>query len=254
MGKTAFDATRASIFYLNPTDIQIVGLDTTDGPEHPLYDQRIHIPLREETVLDIMQRGVIEPITVRKNGDVAQVVDGRRRVMHAREANRRLRLAGTPTVLVPVLPPKKGTEASLTELMIVLNAHREQDDTAGEALKMQAFLNRGYTVEQVAQMFGRSEQHIKNTLSLLDLAPQASAALAAKTITKSEAYALARKPREEQVRELRDRPKRVSRKGGRPNRAAVKKRLEEWQESKGPYATAVRDALNWVLTGKWEGR
>lgn len=83
--KTAIDAPRENMFRVEPEKMVLV----TDE-NHPLYDPRVHLPLRENLVLNIMAHGVKEPILIRKNGDTFEVVDGRQRVKHAIEANKRL--------------------------------------------------------------------------------------------------------------------------------------------------------------------
>ena len=63
---------------------------------HPLYDERIHLPLDESMILNIMDQGVLEPIIVWKDPEtgLSCVVDGRQRVRHTVEANKRLAAAG----------------------------------------------------------------------------------------------------------------------------------------------------------------
>jgi ParB family chromosome partitioning protein len=90
---------RLNAFAVDPDNLIIIGLDTDDGPEHPLYDERVKLPLDESTVLNIMAIGVKEPVLVRKTDGNPEVVDGRRRTMHAREANRRLRELGEKTLI-----------------------------------------------------------------------------------------------------------------------------------------------------------
>lgn len=200
--KTAFEGSRASIFFLAPEDIVVIGVDTTDGPEHVLYDHRIHEPLREATVLDMMKRGVVEPIAVRKDGESAVVIDGRRRVLHAREANRRLVALDSPPIKVPVLSPRKGTDNDHLELLVVLNEHREADSVINRARKMATMIGKGYSEAQVAGMFACSESTVRNTVSLLELVPEAQAALAADKLTMTEAYKLARKTKDQQSEAL----------------------------------------------------
>lgn len=45
MGKQALDAPRKQYWLLNPENLVIIGLDTNDGPEHPLWDTRIKLPI-----------------------------------------------------------------------------------------------------------------------------------------------------------------------------------------------------------------
>lgn len=229
MAKTAFDAQRSNIYQLDPQVVVIIGLDTEHGPEHVLYDARIKEPLREATVLDMMKRGVVEPIVVRKDGEAAVVIDGRRRVMHAREANRRLVEAGQPLLRVPVLSPRKGTDNDHFETLVVLNEHREADGPLNRARKASTMLNRGYTETEVAQLFAVSVATLKNLLSLLDLGEDAQKALAEKEIGLTEAYGLAKRSQEEQTKVLSARgdetaPKQTRKRG--PNRAELQKQLE----------------------------
>jgi hypothetical protein len=102
--KTAIDAKRGNLFLVPPEDITIIGLDTEDGPEHPLFDERVLLPVDEALARNIAIHGVIEPVVIRKNGDdVIEVIDGRQRVRSARLANERLEAEGKEPVLVPVV-------------------------------------------------------------------------------------------------------------------------------------------------------
>jgi hypothetical protein len=57
---------------------------------HPLYDERVHLPIDEGMVLNIMELGVLEPIIVWKDPETGLtcVVVGRQRVKHTLEANK----------------------------------------------------------------------------------------------------------------------------------------------------------------------
>ena len=56
----------------------------------------------EDVVQGMMEYGVQEAIKVVKNGETLEVVDGRQRTINAREANRRLKERGLPTITVKV--------------------------------------------------------------------------------------------------------------------------------------------------------
>jgi ParB family transcriptional regulator, chromosome partitioning protein len=250
MAKTAFDAQRANIYQLDPNVVVIIGLDTPHGPEHVLYDARILEPLREATVLDMMKRGVVTPIVVRKDGSDAVVIDGRRRVMHAREANRRLAELGQPLIRVPAGSPRRGTDTDHFETLVVLNEHREADGPLNRARKAVTLLNRGRTEEEVAQLFAVSVPTLKNLLSLLDLSPEAQQAFSLKEIGLTEAYSLARQSRDDQVRTLENRPKtaaRVARKRG-PSRAELLKQIKAVQaKPASEYNEGVIQALQFAI-------
>ncbi|HHT0475637.1 TPA: hypothetical protein ACTW83_003826 [Klebsiella michiganensis] len=80
MAKNSIDAYGASgktnVLMFEPENLHIV----TDKA-HPLYDERIHLPLSEAMVLNIMDQGVLEPIIVWKDPEtgLSCVVDGRQR-------------------------------------------------------------------------------------------------------------------------------------------------------------------------------
>lgn len=80
MAKNSIDAYGASgktnVLTFKPESLHLV----TDKA-HPLYDERIHLPISEAMVLNIMDQGVLEPIIVWKDPEtgLSCVVDGRQR-------------------------------------------------------------------------------------------------------------------------------------------------------------------------------
>src|SRR6185503_20463218 len=125
----------------------------------------------------IMDVGVLEPVLVRKNGldadgqPILELEDGRRRTLHAIEANRRLTKLGRPPVLIPFLVRNDDDQGAL-KVQHVANAHREDDLPMVRARKMDRALNRdGLSLAQVALQFNCSPQTVKNTLELLRLHP-----------------------------------------------------------------------------------
>lgn len=126
MAKNSIDAYgargKSNVLYFDPEDLVLI-LD----PAHPLYDRRVHLPPDEPTVRNIMALGVLETILIHKDpetGDVI-VVDGRRRVINAREANRRLHDLGKEPILVPALP-KRADKGSLAGMMVAANEIRRR--------------------------------------------------------------------------------------------------------------------------------
>lgn len=98
-----FDAARLGGFRFDPDVLVIIGLDTKDGPEHELWDERALLPYSEEMVLSLMDLGCLKTITVRKGEDGRpEIVDGRGRAIAGREANRRLRKLGKTELLVTI--------------------------------------------------------------------------------------------------------------------------------------------------------
>ena len=104
---------------------------------HPLYDERIHLPLDEAMVLNIMDQGVLEPIIVWKDPEtgLSCVVAGRRRVRHTLEANKRLVKEGKKPKLVPAVV-KRGSAVRMAQAMISENEIRRADTPLARAKKM----------------------------------------------------------------------------------------------------------------------
>lgn len=151
-----------------PAQVKVIGIDTKDGPEHPLWDPRNNLPLDEMMVRSIMTHGVIKPIICQKVGTDSVVVDGRRRVLHAREAARRAAAAGEETLKIPVIWSKGADELQMARKEIA-NRYGVTDGPLTSAKNCQRMIDRGISLEDVATAFGVSGQTITNWLSLLGL-------------------------------------------------------------------------------------
>lgn len=165
---------------------------------HPLYDERVHLPVDENLVRNIMVHGVLQSIVVRKDGKNLEVVMGRQRVKAAREANRRLAKDGRPTLKVPIVV-RRGDEGDLIGGAISENELRRPDEILIKAAKAQRALNFGRSIQDLATDFGVNVQTIENWLKLHDLHPSIRSAVAAGEVKYTVAMRLARLPREKQV-------------------------------------------------------
>lgn len=268
MAKQALPGKRGNHFYMEPEDVCVVGHDTTDGPEHPLYDERVKHPLDEGMVANIMYQGVIEPVIVRKDGDVPEVVAGRRRVLHAREANRRLREQGAATISIPVIA-RKGTDAAMAGVMISENEIRRDDGPLAKARKAAWLEDQGRDPQEIAVLFGVTVQAVKGWLALRECDDVVLQAVEDGLLPATAAVQLAKLPRKAQReawRELADsgekptvkntrakaeekksekagEPKKVSLAPGKRKISAVVTRA---QENGGIDPAAVK-VLRWVL-------
>lgn len=172
MGKTAIDAPRESIFKVLPEDIIVIGIDTEHGPEHPLYDKTFRHEIHEPTVLNIMDLGVDQTCSVWKDPDLDAyvAVDGRRRILHAREANKRLKKNNEVAVRVPVRI-RKGAPALMERVSAALNSVRMDESPTTKAAKIARMLRRnGGDVNEVAITMGCTVQTVK-TYEKLDNLP-----------------------------------------------------------------------------------
>lgn len=178
---------KTNVLTFEPENLHLV----TDKT-HPLYDERIHLPISEAMVLNIMDQGVLEPIIVWKDPEsgLSCVVDGRQRVRHTLEANKRLVKEGKTPLLVPAVA-KRGSAVRMAQAMVSANEIRQADTPLGRAKKMADALERGHDEQDLALMFGCSVQTVRATLSLLDATQAVKDAVEAGSVTVTQARQLA---------------------------------------------------------------
>lgn len=174
--KAAIDAPRGTFFKMDPGELTIIGLDTQDDETHPLYDPRIKAAVDENMVKSIYTYGVLEPIIITKRDDKVVVVDGRRRVIHARLAAKRQTDAGETSLRIPCILDKD-TDAKLFAKSRVANSGRLQDGAMMNARAAKRMVDMGTSVEECAVAFGVSDQSVRNWLALLGLAPEVQQAI-----------------------------------------------------------------------------
>lgn len=233
-GLAKLEGTRFNAFKVAPEKVILVGIDTEDRG-HALYDERVELPLDEGLVLNVMAYGVLNPVIVRKNSaGLVEVVDGRQRVRAAREANKRLKAAGHPTIRIPVVL-KGGESRDMAAVMVSLNECRQQDSVVVRAQKAQRMLDMGRSEDEVAVMFGVSAQTIKLNLSLLSLEPELLSAVKGGKISASEALKVAGRGTEAQKRVAEEARKAPPKKPGRkkgsvnaiPKRQVIDQKIDE---------------------------
>lgn len=206
MGGQLLDGKRESMFRVDPNTLTIIGLDTADGSEHQLWDERIKRPIDEAMVLNIMELGVREPIVVvvQGKGDdrIAAVVDGRQRVRHARVANDRLVKRGEPPLQVPVIAEKGMSESEQQQLSASLNEQRYDDPVMVKAAKAARMKARGLSIKQISNAFGVTEQTIALWININSLTDTVKKAVSDGKITPTAAGQLAGLKPEEQKEAL----------------------------------------------------
>lgn len=190
-----------------PEEIKIQGWDTPIDLNDPLDDNRIDLPVDPAMVANMKAVGVIEPvvITVRKvapGGDVTPemanrlsgpfVVDGRRRVMHARVANKELEKEGQEKVKVPYILKSGEDPAKLVAWAKSANRFRVDNGPLRSAYDVRQMMNvHNFTIEDCATVLGASEQTIRNWLTLLDQPKEIREAIEKQEITTTAALMLA---------------------------------------------------------------
>jgi len=237
-------ATRLSIFKYDPTDpeLVIIGLDTKDGPEHELYDERINLPLDDSMLANISALGVKEPIIVRKTpgkgAKTYEVVDGRRRLMHARQAHKTLLKQGEPGLRIPVMV-EAGSDEHVATVAISMNEIRLDDDVLTKAAKAERLMSRlGGDKKAVANAFGVTTVTIDNWAKLMELAAPVKKAVASGQLSAHAASKLHGMDAKDQVAELekiksavqasgkRATARQVESGGSKPPRKVSRKQLE----------------------------
>lgn len=206
MAKQALDGKRLNAFAMDPDDLFIVGLDaredgTVDGPEHPLWDQRVHMPLDLALKDNVKVNGVLEWVIVRKDGDTVEVVAGKQRVRCAREANKELVAEGKVPIRVPVTV-RRGNDGQAFGVLISENQLRRDDSPMAKAENLGRYLAMGYSEDEAAVTFGVNKQTIRTWNKLLDLDAKVHKAVDSGKIAATAAAKLADLPRAEQIQEL----------------------------------------------------
>lgn len=198
MAKNSIDAYGAkgkgNVLQFDPDTLKLV----TD-PKHPLYDDRVHAPLKPAMVANIKAIGVHTAISVIKDPETGEVLvaAGRQRVKNAREANRQLVAEGLPPRWVPGIVTTMKM-ADTPALMISENELREADTPLGRAAKMQQMLALGRDEAWLALHFGCSLQTVRQTLALLETTAAVRQAVESGSITVTAAHKLAKLKPEEQ--------------------------------------------------------
>jgi len=225
-GKQAFKASRFTGFFFEPDKLVIVGLDVpiSDDLAH-LYDERCHDQADESTVKDMMAVGCLEPVLVTKIGEAKDpfVVDGRGRVIAAREANRRLFERGKELIRVPAVL-KRGPEHVLFGMSISANELRRSDDAIRRADKVARYLDMGRTEEEAATRFGVNEATIKNWLKLSALAPSVKQLVKQGKLSVHAAVQLAKLPHAEQKAKAKEALQEAAQTGGRVTGRSMSKK------------------------------
>jgi len=198
------NAKRKDMWALDPDECIIIGHDT-DHKEgtHPLRetDDRLNAPL-DETFIESIMGGIDTPIAIRRSVEgVIEVIYGRRRVLAAREANKRLLEQGKTPILVPCVL-RRIDDKDAVESMISENEQRKSDTPLAKAKKLQIAYKYGHSDKSAAKAFGVSVTSIKNWKKMLELDPEVIHAVETDELKSSAAMDLAHLPKEEQVEQL----------------------------------------------------
>ena len=131
----------------------------------------------------IRQYGIIQPITVRKNGEIYEIVSGERRYRAAKELN----MTHIPCIVISV------NEEKSAEIAIIENLIREDLNIFEQAAAIETLIDTyGLTQEQVAERLSNSQSFIANKLRLLRLSREEREIIIKNKLTERHARALLR--------------------------------------------------------------
>lgn len=185
-GGQALDGERLTAFKMDPFKLKIPGLDP-GGPTELVkaHADRVTSDLREGFVDSIRKNGVLETVTVWKDGSSGDVwlINGVQRVRAARIVTLERRKAGDKdyVCVVPCLSPRKGLdEVQRFAVALELNAMRKDDPPMVRARKAAELLQAaGGDVNVVAHVFGISRASVNDFVRVHEATPELKAAVAA---------------------------------------------------------------------------
>lgn len=135
----------------------------------------------EELATSIREIGVIQPLTVRKNGDVYQLIAGERRF-------RASKLVGLEKVPVYI---RTADDETMLEMALVENIQREDLDPIEIAISYQRLLDEcSLTQESMSERVGKKRSTVTNYLRLLKLPGEIQLGLRDKKIGMGHARAI----------------------------------------------------------------
>ena len=142
----------------------------------------------EELRNSIIENGVIQPVTVCRDGDDYQLISGERRL-------RAVTTAGFK--FIPAYVIEAHEDASKLELALIENIQREDLNAIEIALALKSLITKcDLTQDEVAQKVGKNRSTVSNFLRLLKLPRQIQDSIRTREISSGHARALINLPNE----------------------------------------------------------
>jgi ParB family chromosome partitioning protein len=136
----------------------------------------------DELKKSIQEKGIIQPVTVRRKGDGYELIAGERRVRASIEAG----LTEIPGYVIDVK-----TDEEMLELALIENLQREYLNPIEIAISYQRLITEcNQTYEEIAQRIGKDRTTVINFLRLLKLPPTVQQSLRKGELTAGHARAL----------------------------------------------------------------
>lgn len=149
----------------------------------------------EELAASIREKGIIQPLVVRKKGDHYELIAGERRWRAAQKAG----LREVPVVIQDV------SEDTALEMALIENIQREDLNAVEEAEAYHALMeNFSLTQEELAKRVGKDRSTVANSLRLLKLPPELKKDIVEERLAMGHARAILSLDSDQLVREARD--------------------------------------------------
>lgn len=170
---------------------RVVFLPENSIRPNPSQPRKVFAPESlDELAESIRRHGILQPLSVRRQGNAYELIAGERRLRAAR-------LAGV-TDIPCILMAMDDQESSLAAL--IENLHRQDLDYIEEAqglFRLQQ--EQGMSQEQIARLLGKSQSAVANKLRLLKHSEKILNALRETDLTERHARALLKLPSEEET-------------------------------------------------------
>jgi ParB family chromosome partitioning protein len=128
----------------------------------------IRKPDYADLVPSIRERGILQPLLVRKNGRGYEIVAGRRRYLAACS----LEKEGLEIEAIPCAVMAKGDDAAAVEASLIENVAHLPMDEMDQFEAFNRLLKEGRTVAEIANIFGVTEIMVKRRLAIANLLPK----------------------------------------------------------------------------------
>ena len=146
----------------------------------------------DELISSIKEKGIIQPVLVRRTIDGYELIAGERRLRAARS----LHLENIPAIVKDV------SDLDMLEISLIENIQREELNAIEEANAFERFISEfNFTQDKIAQVLGKDKSTISNTIRLLSLPKKIQDQVSKGAISAGHAKALLSLPTEnEQIR------------------------------------------------------
>jgi ParB family transcriptional regulator, chromosome partitioning protein len=122
----------------------------------------------KDLIPSIRERGILQPLLVRPNGQGYEIIAGRRRFLAACELEKK----GTSIGAIPCAIMAKCDDAAAVEASLIENVAHLPMDEMDQFEAFQRLLKEGRTVEDIAHVFGVTELAVKRRLAIANLHPK----------------------------------------------------------------------------------